>query len=145
LVGGAIAGAGIGAAQRLALCHHAVGWSWAGVTAGGMAVGLAVGAAAVGYRTGTADLVTMGLVTGAVLGPAQAALVRTTGLTSRRGTVTWAIVVPLLLALGWFTTASAGVDVEQQYAVFGLTGALVSSGLGGLVLSRLVRHHPPQV
>ncbi len=82
----------------------------------------------------------MGLVTGLVLGPSQAAARRSDHLVTRRGALAWGAVVPLLVALGWFTTASAGVDVQQQFAVFGLTGALTSAALAGAVLSRLVDH-----
>lgn len=143
VIGGLIAGIGIGAGQWLALRSEApgpdLGPAWIVGTAGAMAVGLSVGAAAVRYGTSTGDLVAMGLITGAAIGPVQGRLLRRLGLTSTGGAAAWAVLVPALWALGWFVTASAGVDVERQYTHFGLTGALASSALGALVLNRLIR------
>ena len=144
VLSGVIAGAGIGAGQWLAL--RAVAPSdarlrnlWVGGTAAAMAAGLGLGASLVGFETGTSDLVRMGLVTGGVLGPVQAIVLHATGLTTPRRAAAWAAAVPLLWGLGWFVTASAGVDVEKQYAVFGITGALTVSALGGLVLAGILR------
>ncbi len=141
VVGGAIVGTGVGLAQRFALRGHGASWRWVWITAVGMGAGLGLGAAAVSYGTSTTELVVMGLVTGMVLGPSQATALRSDRLVTPRGARAWAAVVPLLLALGWFTTASAGVDVDQHFAVFGITGALTSAALGGAVLSRVVDHH----
>ena len=69
LAGGAVLGAvqagigGIDPADRL---------RWVGATAAGLAVGLAAGAACVGYRTDTASLVVLGAISGAAVGVAQA-------------------------------------------------------------------------
>jgi len=148
LVGGFIAGAGLGAAQWLALRSLPGGGArlrnrWIAGTASAMAVGLALGAALVGYRTGTGDLVAMGLATGAVLGPVQAAVATTTGVLDRRSAALWAATVPALWSLGWWITASAGIDVERQFAVFGISGALATAAVGGAVLGRLVRRSNP--
>src|SRR5881397_3698806 len=73
LVGGALTGAGLGAVQwwaaKGALGHPA---PWITSSAAGYAGGLAAGAAIVGYDTELGALVVMGLVSGAVLGAAQA-------------------------------------------------------------------------
>ena len=142
IVGGAIVGAGIGTGQWLALrsvdATRGFRTRWIGATTVAMAAGLALGSAAVDYRTATSDLVVMGLLTGAVLGPVQAGVLRHARLVSRAGAVIWAATVAALWALGWFVTASAGIDVERQYSVFGATGALTCSAIGALVLSRLI-------
>jgi hypothetical protein len=142
LAAGAIVGAGVGAGQWLALREDGEAPSlrrtWPAVTSAATAVGLAIGAGAVGYETGTADLVTMGLITGTAIGAAQATVLHRAGRTTTGGAVVWAAVVPVLWALGWFVTVSAGVDVERQWAQFGITGALTVSALGGLVLSRIL-------
>jgi hypothetical protein len=148
LVGGSIAGAGIGVGQWLALrslsgADAQLRNRWIAGTASAMALGLAIGASLVGYRTGTADLVAMGLVTGAVLGPAQAVVASAAGVLDRRPAAVWAALVPALWAIGWWITASAGIDVERQYAVFGLSGAVTTSAVGGLFLDRLVRRSNP--
>jgi len=41
-----------------------------------------------------------------------------------RVAIAWPAVLAGLWALGWTITASAGVDVEAQYTVFGSTGAI---------------------
>ena len=68
LIGGLATGLVIGAAQTLALALALGGWQhrrlgWVLATAAGQTVGLLVGAAAVGYRTGLADLAVMGVLT----------------------------------------------------------------------------------
>jgi len=147
VAGGALAGASIGVGQWVALRPFVRGggrlrYRWIGGTSIAMAAGLGFGAAAVGYRTGTADLLAMGSITGAVLGPAQAAVLYTAGGATRWRAAIWAMTVPLLWALGWFVTASAGVDVDRQYAVFGITGALASSVLGAPVLTLVLADRP---
>src|SRR5688572_18031428 len=99
LLGGAITGAGLGAVQWWA-ADGALGdaAAWVGASAAGYAVGLAAGAALVGYETGIGALALMGLVSGAVLGGAQALVL------VRRGEVRlaagWGTAMPVLLALG---------------------------------------------
>ena len=72
LVGGAVTGAVIGAGQALA--SRAPGGlrlpllRWVAATSTGMGAGLALGAGAVGYGTGLADLAVQGAVTGVALG-----------------------------------------------------------------------------
>ena len=48
----------------------------------------------------------------------------------------WAVAMPVLFALGWCATAAIGVDVEEQYTVFGAAGAVLFMLLSGLVLAR---------
>jgi hypothetical protein len=76
----------------------------------------------------------VGLLTGLVLGPAQAiALPRRT--THRWG---WAVAMPALWAFGWTATTVGGIHVEEQFTVFGLCGALTTSALSGLLLRQLL-------
>ena len=133
LVGGAVTGAVIGAGQALA--SRAPGGlrlpllRWVAATSTGMGAGLALGAGAVGYGTGLADLAVQGAVTGVALGAAQALALPDA---SRRWA--WAAASPALWSLGWTVTTLIGVDVERQYTVFGAAGALTYSALSGLVL-----------
>ncbi len=133
--GGALAGAVIGAGQWLALrgrLPHSA-W-WIPATAIGQAVGLAAGAALVGYQTGFQDLAVQGVVTGLGVGLLPA-------LVLRQHLATWywrAIAMPPLWALGWIVTTAAGVGVDQQFTNFGATGAIVVTVLSGLLLVALL-------
>jgi hypothetical protein len=135
VVGGALTGAGIGAVQWWAaggaLGRPAV---WIIASVGGYAVGLAAGAALVGYDTGLGDLALMGLVSGAVLGAAQALVLAREG---RRGlAVPWALAMPVLFGLGWCASTAIGVNVDDQYTVFGAAGSVLFMLLSGLLLAR---------
>ena len=44
--------------------------------------------------------------------------------------------MPILLALGWVASTGIGVDVDEQFTVFGAAGAIVFTLLSGVVLSR---------
>lgn len=138
LIGGAVTGLVIGAAQSLAwhlgcrTFNRQLGAArWTTATTTGMGGGLLLGATTVGFGTSLGDLAVQGLLTGLVLGPAQAlALPASPG---RRRSL-WAAAAPLLWTLGWTVTTLAGVDVERQYTVFGATGAFIYSALSGLLL-----------
>jgi hypothetical protein len=45
--------------------------------------------------------------------------------------------MPILLALGWAASTLIGVDVDNQFTVFGASGAIVFTLLSGLLLARL--------
>jgi hypothetical protein len=99
-----------------------------------MGLGLFLGAAAVGYRTSLTDLMLMGAITGLLLGAAQtAALPRRT-----RSRWAWAAAMPVVWALGWAATTLIGVNVDDQFTVVGLSGALTVSALSGLLLHQLL-------
>ena len=135
LVGGALTAAGLGAVQCWA-AKGALGRpaAWIGASAAGYAVGLAAGAALVGYGTDLGDLAIMGLVSGALLGAAQGLVLARQG--HRRLAVPWALAMPLLFALGWCASTAVGVNVEDQYTVFGAAGAVLFMLLSGLLLAR---------
>ena len=105
LVGGAVAGAVLGAGQWLALRGRlAKAEWWIPATAVGQAVGLAAGAALVGYRTGLQDLAIQGAITGLGVGILQALVLRPHVATW----FWWALAMPPLWALGWIVTTRAG-------------------------------------
>ncbi|MFN0027121.1 MAG: hypothetical protein ACKV2O_08055 [Acidimicrobiales bacterium] len=123
---GVIAGAGIGTAQWLLLRRWGVGVAWILATAAGLGTGLGLGAALVSYRTDIKSLALMGAVSGLGVGIAQAAMLDTV-----RGALGWVVATAALFALGWTITTAGGIDVSQQWAVFGAYGcttvALVQS------------------
>ena len=123
LAGGAISGAALGIAQWLGIRRTGLAPEpWVVATAAGLALGLAAGASAVDFGTTTGALAAQGAICGAIVGVAQATI-----LFRRLGRFALALPAALsaLWALGWTITASAGVDVEAQYTVFGASGALV--------------------
>ena len=135
LIGGAVAGLVIGVAQAVLSRHRLDPRRWIPATTVGMGVGLVLGAAAVDYRTSLGALAVMGAVTGIVLGVAQAAALPAA--VGRRRWI-WAAAMPLLWALGWAVTTLGGIDVDQQFTVFGAYGAVTFSALSGILLHYLL-------
>jgi hypothetical protein len=138
LVGGAVAGLGIGLGQTLASRGRLDIRRWVPATGIGMGLGLLLGAVVVDYQTSLPELALMGALTGLVLGPAQAwALPRGT-----RMRWTWAAAMPALWALSWTTTTLGGIAVDKQFTVFGAYGAITFSALSGLLLLLLLPDRP---
>jgi len=98
--------------------------AWILATAVGLMAGLAIGAALVDYQTDLGSLVVQGAVSGALVGLAQAAV-----LVPRLGglALAWPLFLSGALAIGWAVTTSAGIDVDQQFTIFGASGALVAT------------------
>jgi hypothetical protein len=134
LFGGLIAGAVIGTGQWL-VARRLLGnpQTWIPATALAMGIGLAVGAWVVGYGTSLGELALMGFITGIPIGVAQAYLLRD----RLANAWVWAAAMPLLWALGWTVTTAGGIDVDQQFAVFGAYGAITFMALSGVLLDRL--------
>jgi hypothetical protein len=136
LVGGAITGACLAAVEwwagKGALGRPA---AWIGAGAVGYGVGLAAGAALVGYETDRGALVLMGLISGAALGAAQGLVLTRQG--RRALALPWALAMPVLFALGWSVASVTGIGVDDQFTVFGAGGALLFTLLSGLLLARL--------
>lgn len=137
VVGGAITGLTIGAVQAWALRPERISpGRWIGATTAGLAVGLGVGAAVVGYGTSSGDLAIQGAICGFAVGVAQSMVLR-----DRLGPLAfvWAPALAAIWAIGWTVTAAIGVDVERQYTVFGSSGALVVT-LATLALPLILVH-----
>ena len=138
LIGGALTGAGLGAAQWLAAKDMFGQWPiWVGASSVGYAFGLAAGAALVGYETDIGSLAAMGAVSGVVLGAAQGFALAMQG--SERLALAWGLAMPVLLAAGWSVTTLGGIDVDKQFTVFGAFGAITYMVLSGLLLARFMR------
>jgi hypothetical protein len=133
LIGGMVAGAVIGTGQWLVARRLLDPRTWIPATAVAMSIGLAIGAWAVGYGTSLGELALMGFITGIPLGAAQAYLLRD----RVANAWVWAAAMPLLWALGWTVTTVGGIDVDQQFAVFGAYGAITFMALSGVLLDRL--------
>lgn len=134
LVAGLVTGGVIGTGQWLVSRGRLRPLLWILATALGMGLGLLLGGTVVGFRTSLADLAVMGAVSGVVLGVAQ-----TLALPARtRRRWWWAIAMPLFWALGWIVTTLAGIPVDEQFTIFGASGAVTFSALSGLLLNWLL-------
>jgi hypothetical protein len=133
LLGGLIAGAVIGTGQWLVARRLLDAKTWIPATAVAMGIGLGVGAWVVSYGTSLSELALMGFITGIPLGAAQAFLLRD----RVANAWVWGAAMPLLWALGWTVTTAGGIDVDQQFAVFGAYGAITFMALSGVLLDRL--------
>jgi hypothetical protein len=137
LAGGAVTGLVLGAVQSWGLgTSGPPARQWIAATGLGLAAGLALGSAAVGYGTDAGDLVTPGAICGLAVGTAQALVLR------GRVAWLWAPALSALWALGWATTAAIGVDVERQYTVFGSSGALVVTAATAVLPVALAARRP---
>ncbi|MFG6492871.1 hypothetical protein [Microbacterium sp. P03] len=136
LLGGAIVGLVVGAAQAFASWRRLSLVRWTLATSSGMALGLAAGTLTVGFATTLPALATVGSLSGAVVGAAQAlALPRQLGWAR----LLWIPASVTIWTSGWTVTTLAGVRVDEQFAVFGATGALVATLLSGGFLM-LIEH-----
>jgi hypothetical protein len=137
-LGGTVTGFVLGAGQTLASRRRLDARRWIPATGLGMGVGLLLGATTVDFHTSLADLILMGAITGVVLGPAQALALP--GRTYRRWI--WAVAMPILWALGWSVTTLGGIDVDNQFTIYGAYGAVTFSALSGLLLHHLLPYRP---
>jgi len=136
LIGGLIAGAiiGFGQAGALALRPQAIA-IWAGVTAVGLAVPLIAITALIGQIDTTFDAVLLGALTGLAIGAGQAVLFGREGVGSAW---IWVGASAVAWAVGWLVTAAVGVALAPGWPVFGLSGALVSQVITGIVLWKVM-------
>jgi hypothetical protein len=135
LVGGALTGAGLGFAQWLLLRRTpGVGLGWIVATSTGLAVGLGIGAAVVGYDTTTSQLAIMGAIQGAFVGIAQGIVLR------NRFSLwqAWMFAMPVFFSIGWVVT-DVVIDSGQQFTVFGASGVVAFAALSGLLLIAGIR------
>jgi hypothetical protein len=134
---GVIAGAGIGGAQWLLLRHRQVSPSWIAATSAGLGAGLALGAALVSYRTDVTSLAVMGAVSGLGVGFAQGVT-----LGDAKRTLGWSVATAGLFAIGWTVTTVGGIDVSQQWAVFGAYGCTTLAFLQSTFIRAFVPAKP---
>jgi hypothetical protein len=109
---------------------------WIAATALGLTAGFGVGSAVVDYHTSLAALSVQGVISGLAVGIAQALVLR-----HRLGrlTLVWPAALPIVWALGWVVTTSIGIAVDQQFIVFGASGALVVTALTAVLPLILTR------
>jgi len=127
LIGGLITGLAIGVAQAAGMgrTRPPVG-PWIAATAIGMTVGLAVGAATVDYATTLTALAIQGAICGLAVGAAQAVVLHPL---LGRLALAWPAALAVIWAAGWMVTTAAGIQVDQQFTVFGAFGAIAVTAL----------------
>ncbi|MFG2500808.1 hypothetical protein ACGFSB_21660 [Streptomyces sp. NPDC048441] len=127
LLGALITGAALGAVQAWGLGRNRPSAAaWIAATTLGLMAGLAIGAAIVDYDTNLTALVVQGAISGLAVGLAQALV-----LLPRLGVVAlaWPPALAAIWAAGWATSTAIGVDVDQQFVIYGASGALVVTAL----------------
>jgi hypothetical protein len=134
LLTGVITGALIGLAQWALLRRRGASPRWIVATAAGFGIGLAAGAALVGYETSLGALVAMGAVCGVAIGLAQVASFAPL----RRHALSWTLATGALWAIGWAVTTGAGIKVEDQWPLFGISGAVVVAVVQSVLINRFV-------
>jgi hypothetical protein len=124
-VGGLVTGAVLGAVQGWAMrADRRLFLLWTLATAAGLAVGLAVGSTLVDFGTDLSDLVLQGALSGLALGAAQAAtVIRRTG----PRTLFWPVWLAGVWAAAWTVSTSIGIQVGDQFTVFGSSGAITAT------------------
>lgn len=137
LLSGFVAGAIIGAGQGVALgiLRPQALALWVGATAVGLAVALAAVTAVIGQIDAMADAIVLGAISGLAIGAGQAAFL---GRERVANAWIWVLTLGVAWAIGWAVTASIGVALEAGWPVFGLSGALVSQLIAGIVLMKVL-------
>jgi len=134
LIGGAFVGLTVGVVQALVSRGRLSLLPWAIASTIGTSVGVAAGTLAVGYHTSLGSLVFAGLITGVTVGIAQAMALPA----ATRFRWLWLPVSAVLWPLAWTATTLAGIHVEQQFIIYGASGAFVYALFSGLVLQLLI-------
>jgi hypothetical protein len=127
LLGALITGVTLGAIQAWALGRNRPPvMGWIAATTVGLMLGLGVGAAVVGYETSLSALLVQGAFSGLAVGLAQAVvLLRRLGVVA----LAWPPALAAIWTAGWATTTASGIDVDQQFVIFGASGAIVVTAL----------------
>jgi hypothetical protein len=140
IAGGLVTGAVLGAIQSWGMrADLRQAMAWVVTTAVGLSVGLAVGATVVDFGTSLGDLAVQGAISGLAVGAAQAF-----SLFPRIGTIAfaWPVYLAAVWTAGWVITTSVGVQVEDQFTVFGAAGAVTVTLLTSVLPVLLVhRQH----
>jgi hypothetical protein len=127
VLGGLVTGAILGAVQAWGLGRNRPSpLRWVAATAAGLMLGLVAATSMVGFGTGLADLAIQGAVCGAAVGILQAVVLRPV-LGPRA--FAWPVALGAIWAAGWAITVAAGVQVDQQFSVFGSSGAIVVTAI----------------
>ena len=136
ILSGMIAGAIIGLAQAITLGLRAQALAiWVGGTAVALALALAAVTAAIGQIESSTEAIVLGIVSGGLIGAAQAAVLMRAGIANAW---LWIPVTGIAWSVGWLITSGVGVALEPGWPVYGLSGAAVSQVTTAVALWRMV-------
>lgn len=137
LISGLVAGAIIGAGQGVALgiLRPQALAIWAVATAIGLGVALAGVTAAMGQIETQTEAIALGAVSGLALGAGQAALLMREQVANAW---IWVLASGIAWAVGWAVTSGVGVALAAGWPVYGISGALVSQIITGVVLWKVL-------
>jgi hypothetical protein len=137
LISGLIAGAIIGAGQAVALgiLRPQALALWAGASALGLGVALAAVTAVIGQIETQTEAIALGAISGLALGAGQAALLMRERVANA---LLWVIATGVAWAIGWAVTSGVGVALAAGWPVYGLTGAIASQVITGVVLWKVL-------
>jgi hypothetical protein len=136
LISGLIAGAVIGLGQALALGlrTEAVGM-WTAATALGLGFGIGLVTATNGPVDTMQDAALLGIVSGIAVGAGQVALLARWRVANPW---IWPLTSGAAWAIGWLVMTSIGVGLAAGWPVYGLSGAIVSQLVTGVVAWQLL-------
>ena len=106
---------------------------WIPATAVGLGAGLAAGAALVSYETDITSLAMMGAVSGS-----RSASPKARRSPTPSGRSAGSLPTPRCGRSGWTVTTAGGIDVSQQWAVFGAYGCLTLAFLQSTIIGAFV-------
>jgi hypothetical protein len=137
LISGLIAGAIIGAGQALALglLRPPALALWAGATAIGLGAALAGVTALIGQIDTQTEAVVLGAISGLVIGAGQATLLARQHVANAW---IWVVATGIAWAIGWAVTSGIGVALAAGWPVYGISGALASQVITGVVLWKVL-------
>ncbi len=143
LISGVIAGAIIGAGQAIALglLRPQALALWAGATAIGLAAALAAVTAVIGQIDTQLNAIVLGAVSGVALGGGQALVLMRERVANAW---VWILTSGVAWAVGWAVTSGIGVALAAGWPVYGLSGALVSQVITGVVLLKVLSREEAQ-
>lgn len=142
LMAGVIAGVIIGLAQWLVLRQaRPIGPVWIAVTAAGLGFGFAIAQALIGNGMTATDVALRGLICGVLIAALQWLILRD----ALPNAWIWAVVVAVGWPLAWTITRAIGVDLSQNWVVFGASGAIAFAIVTAVALAAMHVLDAPQL
>lgn len=135
-VSGANVGLLLGLAQWWALKPLRLTFDWVWTTALALMISSPIAWALIDFSTTVGDLTIWGLITGSIVGLAQAASQRN----PLHVNLMWAGLVGIAWGGAWFISSNVIVDADANYAIFGSTGAIVATSVLAFFVNALLNH-----